>query len=108
MSGMYLRKEQPQKIVELVQGMVNEKHLVSAEWIQTWVKRLKEKGYTAESKRLAIVGEEMKRYRPKFERQQDRDNPRVHVHKSAGAKPTSDGVSEKTAGEGKKLQESVA
>jgi hypothetical protein len=108
MSGMYLRKEQPHKIVELVQGMVNEKHWVSAEWIETWVKKLEEKGYTAESGRLAIVGEEMKRYRPKFERQQVRYKPRVYVHKSQGAKRTSDGVSEKTAGEGEKLQESVA
>jgi hypothetical protein len=108
MAGMYVRKEQPQKIVELVQEMVNEKHWVNAKWIETWVKRLEEKGYTAESERLAIVGEEMKRYRPKFEGQRDRYKPRVYVHKSKGAKQASDGVPEKTAGGGEKLQESVA
>jgi hypothetical protein len=105
---MYLRKEQPQKIVELVQGMVNEKQWVNAKWIEVWVKRLEEKGFTAESERLAIVGEEMKQYRPKFEgKLVHRYKPRVYVHKSKGAKPTSEGVPEKPAGEGEKLQEAV-
>jgi hypothetical protein len=108
MAGMYLRKEQPQKVVELVQEMVNEKHWINAQWIETWVERLQEKGFTMESKRLAIVGEEMKRYRPKSEGQRDRCKSWVYVHKSQGAKPMSDGVLEKTAGEGEKLQESVA
>ncbi|GAQ90954.1 hypothetical protein KFL_007070010 [Klebsormidium nitens] len=85
---MYLRAEQPDKAVNVVRGMVEHKYYVKEASLNNWAERLRNAGFATQAEQVEIAGEDMKAYRPKFERPGERYKGRTYLHKSKNGKVT--------------------